>query len=290
MKKVTYHTACNRDNFVDTIPPTEEAWAWIQANGGDVHVFEDTFMPQHASYDGKVKVACVLEAPAIYDCVCANNPSVFHPFRWLEKNHQHFNIIMSPFLFVRDMVGADRYWWVPVAGTRIKPENYGMYEKERLFSIVASHKQWTEGHRLRHQIVNRYPGKIDTYGSGYNNIINEYEGTKLGKILAIAPYCFSFAVMNSVADDYFSEILIDVLACGTVPIWWGTKNIGNYFNPNGFVTFNTIEELDALMPTLTMEKYQSMIPAVTDNVEKAKAYRSHFDWIYTNYKDKLEAL
>lgn len=290
MKSVTYHTAEERSNYVDMIPPADNVWEWVKGNAnGDVHIFEDTFLPNHVQHPGKIKIAAIVEAPAIYDFCCGNNPSLFHPYQWIRDNHQHFTYVMSPQTWLKDLVG-DRYLWMPAGGNRIKLEEFGMYEKERLISIVASHKQWTEGHKLRHVIVNRYPGKIETYGSGYNNIIDNYNGGRLGKILAVAPYYYSFAIMNSKSDDYFTEILTDVLAAGTIPLWWGTDNIGKYFNPDGIIAFNTIEELDALLPTLTPDLYQSKIAAVQENVELARAYNTRFDWVFNNYKQKFESL
>lgn len=290
MKTVTYHTVEERSNYVDMIPPAQEVWDWVKNTpNGDVHIFEDTFLPSHTQYDGKIKIAAIVEAPAIYNFCKGNNPGMFHPYEWIKNNHQHFTYVMSPFTFLKDLVG-DRYIWMPAGGNRIQLNEFGMYEKERLISIVASHKQWTDGHKLRHVVVNRYPGKIETYGSGYNNIIDNYNGGRLGKILAVAPYYFSFAIMNSKADDYFTEILTDVLAAGTIPLWWGTDNLGKYFNPDGIISFNTIEELDALLPTLTPELYQSKIAAVQENVEKARAYNTRFDWIYNNHKQRFESL
>lgn len=290
MKKVTYHTVEERSNYIDMIPPEQHVWDWVKSNiNGDVHVFEDTLLPNHVNYDDKVKIACIIEAPAIYDFCSANNPSLFHPYKWIKDNYQHFDYVISPFTEVKNIVG-DRYLWVPSGGSRIKREDFGMYEKERNLSIVASSKRWTVGHRLRHEVVARYPGKIDAYGNGYNNIIDNYEGSRLGKILAVGPYRYSFAIMNSKEDDYFTEILTDVLATGTIPIWWGTDNIGKYFNPNGIISFNKIEELDNIIPTLTPELYQSKTDAIQENIEKAKAYITRFDWIYNNYKNKLETL
>jgi hypothetical protein len=288
MQRVTYHTGEKYTDYVDMIPPGKNAWEWMSENGG-VHIFEDSLLPTHTQYDGKIKVACLIEAPAIYDYCVAGNPSIFHPYQWIKDNHQHFQVILSPFNQLRDLVG-DRYWWIPSGGSRIKPEDFGLYEKERLISIVASHKQWTVGHKLRHQVVQRYPDKLDRYGSGFNDIIDTYDDKRLGKILAMGPYYYSLAIMNSKFDDYFTEILTDVLACGTIPIWWGTANVGKYFNPDGIIQFNTIEELDALLPTLTPELYYKKMPAIVENIEKAKAYNTRFDWIYDNYKDKLEAL
>lgn len=289
MKRITYHTGEKPADYKESIPPSQETWNWVESNGGDIHIFEDSFLPEHVKYPGKIKIACLVECPAIYDYCTIGHPHVFHPYRWIKENHQHFDIVMSPFVQLKELVG-DKYWWIPAAGIRILPEDVGMYQKERLLSIVASHKQWTVGHKLRHEIVTRYTGKMDAYGSGYNDIINNYKGTRLGKVLALAPYHYSFAIMNAKFDGYFTEILNDVLLVGTIPIFWGASNIGEYFNPDGIIQFNTIEELDMLLLTLTPALYQSKIGAITENIEKAKAYNTRFDWMYNNYKAKLEAL
>lgn len=289
MQRVTYHTGEKRTDYVEQIPPREDTWAWVGGNGGEVHVFEDSQLPEHTQYDGKKKVACIVESPAIYDYCKAGHSWVFHPYQWIRDNHQHFDVVMSPMTFLKELVG-DRYWWVPAGGNRIDPENFGMWEKERLLSIVASDKQWTIGHRLRHQIVQKHRDKMDVYGRGFNSLVDQYDSNRRGKILALGPYYYSLAIMNSQYDDYFTEILTDVLACGTIPIWWGTANVGKYFNPDGIIQFNTIEEFEAILPTLTPELYHQKMTAVVENIERAKAYNTRFDWIHDNYKDKLEAL
>lgn len=289
MKIVTYHTSEIIDNYQTQLPPAEKVWDWIKNPvDGDIHIFEDLLLPEHINYDGKIKIACIIEAPAIYDYCLSNNRNQFHPYNWIKENHQHFLYVMSPYKSTKNLVG-DKYLWTPPGGSRIKPEDFGMYEKERLLSIVASHKTWTIGHRMRHEIIKRYPGKMDVYGSGYNNIIDSYPN-KLGKIIACGPYAFSFAVMNSKEDDYFTEILTDVLATGTIPLWWGTDNIGKYFNKNGIISFNSMEELDKIIPTLTLDLYKSKIDAIVENIELAKLYNTRFDWIYANYKSKFELL
>jgi hypothetical protein len=286
MKTVTFHTAETIDNFITQNPPAPHVWEWVKnIPDGDIHIFEDSLLPEHIKYPNAIKIAMLMEAPAIYDHCKNNNPSQFHPYQWITQNHQHFKYVMSTFNSVKNIVGEEKYLWFPSGGARIKPEDFGMYEKDRLLSIVASHKKWTVGHRLRHEIINRFPRKMEIYGSGYNDIINEH-----GKIIALAPYAFSFAVMNSKENDYFTEILTDVLSTGTIPIFWGTDNIGKYFNTDGIITFNKLEELDEIMPTLTMELYQSKLTAITENIELAKKYNTRFDWLYENYKTKFETL
>ena len=41
----------------------------------------------------------------------------------------------------------------------------------------------------------------------------------------------------------FSEKLLDAMAVGTIPVYWGCPEIDKFFDKNGIITFNTIEEL-----------------------------------------------
>lgn len=289
MKTVAYHTSTNDNSYQDMTHPAPDAWQWVKKNeSGDIHIIEENTLLQHEQFKGD-KIAVILETPAVYNYCKINNKNIFDPFEWIKLNHQHFKFIMSPFKFLKDIVGEEKYLYVPVGGSRIKEDDFGMYEKERLLSIVASHKAWTEGHKLRHEIVKKFPGKIETYGSGYNNIINETNG-KMGKIIAIAPYYFTLSIMNSTYDDYFTEVITDAFAVGTIPIWWGTNKIGNYFNADGIISFRTVDDLEKILPTLTPDLYKSKQKAVVENIELSKQYISHFNWIYKNYKQKFESL
>jgi len=289
MNTIIYHTSETQANYVEQIPPRDNTWAWATGHpDGNMHFFEDDKLPTHINYKGK-KVACLIECPAIMDYCKGNYPSVFHPYQWIIDNHQYFDVIMSPFTYLKDVVG-DKYWWIPAGGNRIEFENFGLWEKERILSIVASDKQWITGHKLRHQIIQKFGSKMDVYGRGYNDFVDKYDNNRRGKIIALGPYYYSLAIMNAQYDDYFTEILTDVLACGTIPIFWGTKNIGKYFNPNGIIQFNTIDEFESLLPTLTPELYKSKMPAIIENIEKAKLYNTRFDWIYDNYRFLLETL
>ena len=193
MQRVTYHTGEKRTDYVEQIPPREDTWAWVSGNGGEVHLFEDSQLPEHVNFNGKKKVACIVESPSIYDYCKAGHSWVFHPYQWIKDNHQHFDVVMSPMTFLKDLVG-DKYWWVPAGGNRINPEDFGLWEKERILSIVASDKQWTDGHKLRHQIVQKFRDKMDVYGRGFNSLVDSYDDNRRGKILALGPYYYSLAL------------------------------------------------------------------------------------------------
>lgn len=288
MNKVVLHTHANwkwsdEDEFQ---APTLEAWNWFGKTGdeGEVHIFEDLLLESHVNYKCKIKIAFILECPEIYKFYTLNNPAAFNPFTWIATNYHHFDYVMSPYLELKKLFG-EKFFWVPALSSRVKRTEFGLYEKERNVSMIASFKDWTYGHKLRHEIIKKYSNYFDTYGSGYNNIINTH-----GKLITIAPYRFSFCVLNSIEDDFFTEALTDVFAVGTIPIVFGTPTIARHWNPDGFIMFNTLEELREILPTLTPELYESKLEAVKENIEITKKFVTIPDFIYENYKSKLEEL
>ena len=95
-----------------------------------------------------------------------------------------------------------------------------IHEKTKLASMIYSWKNWSPGHKIRHQVADLVQG-LDLYGSGPNNPINfKEEGLK--------DYYFSITIENSKSKNYFTEKILDCFACGTIPIYWGCPNIGDY--------------------------------------------------------------
>lgn len=291
MNRIVLHTdtdwVAGRREFE---PPTDETWNWFKhpPETGEVHIFEDNNLPKHVNYKNVIKIASLLEAPIIYDHASKYGSGVFHPYRWIEENYQHFDYVMSPFTYLERLF-PDKFLWVPAASSRIFRNQIGLYEKERNLSVIASFKTWTEGHKLRHDFINRYTGKVDfdIYGSGYNTVIDSEEN---GRLLSLAPYRFNICIVNCIADDFFTEHVTDVFAVGTIPVIRVTKNLGKYFNKDGFIEFTHLDELDEILPTLTPELYNSKLDAVKENVELSKKYMNIPDYIYENYKEKLESL
>lgn len=70
---------------------------------------------------------------------------------------------------------------------------------------------------------------------------------------------------------------------GTVPIYWGCPSIGNFFNTDGMIIFDTINELTEILKNLSFQKYANMKNAIEENFEKAKTYLIAEDFIYKNY-------
>jgi len=61
----------------------------------------------------------------------------------------------------------------------------------------------------------------------------------------------------------FTEKITDCFMTGTIPIYYGIKNIGDYFNTDGIIILTD----DFKIEDLSFELYQSKINAVKENLK-----------------------
>jgi hypothetical protein len=164
----------------------------------------------------------------------------------------------------------------------MREEDMGIHEKSKSISTIFSWKTWNHGHRLRHSIYDMFKdsGKIDFYGSGCDKPIDF-------KVDGLKDYRFSVVIENSIESDYFTEKLLDCFLTGTIPIYWGTKNIENYFDTNGVIFINDENELSTIIDTLDVELYNSKINSIQSNFESAKKY-IHPEKIIQTYLNENE--
>ena len=163
---------------------------------------------------------------------------------------------------------------VVVGGSWINPKNYGVREKTRDVSMIYSNKQDLEGHRLRHAVAANVPN-IDLFGRGTTRPLEFKDDSLLD-------YRFSIVIENSRAKDYFTEKLVDSLVVGTVPIYWGCTNVGDYFDTRGMYVVNSLEEIASIVGSLTEKDYIEKIQYIKSNYIAAQDYTVVEDWIYGN--------
>lgn len=167
----------------------------------------------------------------------------------------------------------DKTVFFPFGTCWIPKEQQAVHQKSKMISIIASEKRFLEGHKLRHEIVDRFKDRMDVYGRAYKYVESKTE--------ALNDYMFTVVIENVKENNYFSEKMIDCLRTGTVPIHWGTPNIADFFNPKGFIFINSADEMGTVMETLNKEKYDSLMPFIQENFEKAAKYAEGYaDRIY----------
>lgn len=172
----------------------------------------------------------------------------------------------------------DNCYWIPgggiwVGGTYGKGK-IGITEKSKICSFTSSRKQMCDLHRLRLQIATslNHPN-VDVFGIG--GWVPIYQ--------TLNEYMFSIVIENFIDDLYFTEKLLNCFATGTIPIYLGAKNISEKFDADGIITFNNINELKNILPTLSKELYESKLSHIKTNHDLCKKYKSLEDYIFINY-------
>ena len=159
---------------------------------------------------------------------------------------------------------------------------YQIFPKSKLVSAVVSTKAFLPGHKKRLEFIEAIKDRIDLYGRGIREIPS--------KLDALRDYMFNIAIENVSCDDnYFSEKIIDCFLTGTVPVYHGCIHIGEFFDERGILSFQTQEELDTIMNSLTPEKYQEMLPYIEANYRKCFEWPLNNDMLYSMYyKDIID--
>ncbi|MHC4332165.1 MAG: glycosyltransferase family 10 domain-containing protein [Planctomycetota bacterium] len=192
----------------------------------------------------------------------------------LKSKLDKFHYVLT---YDRDLVQTDpsKFLYYAIGGCWVDQPRRTIALKSALVSMIASAKNSTPGHKLRHEVVKRLDGKVEILGGIRKPIQNKGDG--------LCPFSFSIAIENCQINDYFTEKIVDCFVTGTVPIYWGTQNIDKYFDPRGILQFNTVDELEGIVNSLSATLYTSMLPYIEDNFRRAQNYLVAEDWIYRTH-------
>ena len=250
----------NQDGFYTaswTVKPTLIEYIKNQPVWDGITLFTERHLHRAKEVQSNIKVAWLLESPGIH--------------HWsvdaIVKYEDDYDLILTtvPELLSR----GEKYKRFTTGSCRVKQENRNPSpNKEHLCSIIASNKTQTEGHRFRHEVIKSCTN-FDVWGGGYKRFEDKED--------ALQSYKFSVCIMNVKAENYFTEIITDCFFLGTVPIFWGCPNIGEFFDEQGILTFNTIEDLQRILGTLNDDLFHSMKPHIKNNYNIAQDYISTDD-------------
>jgi hypothetical protein len=133
-----------------------------------------------------------------------------------------------------------------------------------MISMIASSKNFTEGHKHRHDVAKNFKDDLDLMGRGYKEIADKSEGLK--------DYRYSVAIENCKIDGYFTEKLIDCFLQGTIPIYWGDPSVGDIFDLAGMYVYNTLDDLRDILNNISNGDYESKKESIQINYRLAKQF------------------
>lgn len=219
------------------------------------------------SHEGKTRVAWLLEPRVIHN----------YGYDYIDSHAKDFEYILTSEKRTLDKHKHARFF--PAGGSWIYRNDWQVYPKTQNMQIIVSEKDWTQGHRLRHEVVAAHRNRIDLVcGKAYKPF-----GYKLD---VLKDFRFAIVIENCKVDYYFTDKLIDCFATGTIPIFWGCPSIGKFFNEKGIITFDNVQDLQKILDYADDSYYDKHIDFVRENFEKAKEYCVVEDYIYKSFIEK----
>ena len=237
----------------------------------EVSVYVDNYIKDWGLRDpGNNKIGWLLESPQMNEhtikYLLENIDIVKEQFKWIFTCMDSLIELGHPFVY--NISNAAPWIWM---------ENRKIHPKNKLVSMIASNKGWLRGHQNRLEWVEKLKDKVDLFGSGRPNQLNDKED-------GIRDYMFSVSIENDNSDTYFTEKLTDNFVMGTVPVYYGSRKVvEKYFDPTGVIFL----EDDPNLESLTVEKYQSMMPSIERNFKLAMNLPVAEDYMWENYLKNL---
>jgi len=245
--------------------PKKVTWENRLPKFDGVTVFTDHFIRRDAttmirSVESPYKVAWLVEPASIHP----------QPYEEIKYMLDEFDLVLSHHEEILAL--SDKCRWVPGCGTWVDPDNWKVHPKTKKVCIIASSKATTHGHLLRHEVIRELAEELDVYGRGYNPFPEKEDLLK--------DYMFSIEIENCSRENYFTEKLHDCLAVGTVPIYFGPKEgLAKFYDMDGILPFNDIEDLEDILDDLSPELYQGKIKSINNNLQSAKQFAIMDDYV-----------
>lgn len=215
------------------------------------------------SINCKTRIALILEPESI-------SPE---PYKWIKQNYHKFQYVLTHNKELLSVI-PNGYHYI-FGGCWLTKEEQQIYPKTKNISIIASWKNQTEGHKLRHEVIKRFGDKIDVFGNGYNKINSVLEAYK--------DYKYTIVIENERREGWFTEKIVSPLRAGCVPIYWGAPDIRDYINGDGVCEFSHINSLESLFDQIDMCPEYRPIDKITENFETAAQYCIPEDWLWSNF-------
>jgi len=99
---------------------------------------------------------------------------------------------------------------------------------------------------------------------------------------------FHIVIENMSINNMYTEKILDCFQTKTIPIYYGCPNIDKYFNIDGIIKVENIEDIITVCNNLTPEIYNSKLEAIEENYQKSMNYSSHTEILDKKLKEILK--
>lgn len=201
---------------------------------------------------------------------------------YVEEHPEKFKHIFTHDSILLKLPNAHFWVWGTVWCTADEPKTKGI-------SMISSHKNCCELHRVRTELAMQFDrgDKVDCYGTFTGNPA-DYTDT----FESHANYKFAIAMENYIDDDWYTEKILNCFSTKTVPIYYGARNIGKFFNADGIIQVDDWRKIPEIVENLNVdEEYEKRREAIEDNFNRVKWYGTRwFDRFFEVYGNLLEEM
>jgi hypothetical protein len=192
---------------------------------------------------------------------------------WIIENQNYFSIILT--WSDRVLNNCENAIYLPFGTTWLKPHQY---EKNYPKYFQASHVRGdlfkTYGHSLRFEYHNRSQNELKIPFKSW-----EVAGDKKNIETCAEAKCelfgdsqFGVVIENASYRGYFTEKIIEMFLFKTIPVYWGCSDIEDFFNIDGIITFNNVDDAIFKLNNLDENYYNDRLEAIEENHNIAKQY------------------
>jgi hypothetical protein len=164
--------------------------------------------------------------------------------------------------------------FLPFGHTWFKSDQYNkQHLKEFNLSHLRGNLLKSYGHQLRWELLDRKDELnipitfFESYGDRY-----DIEDARIGKEKVFSNSMFGVAIENFSHRGYFTEKILDCFLLKTIPVYWGCSNIEDYFDIEGIILFNNVDDLIYKVNQLDEQYYLSKKEIIEKNWKLALNY------------------
>lgn len=261
MKKIGLIGGGFQHAYSTTLWKKPKHFEWSKNKFEDITFFIDNEIESGINHKCGKKIAWLVESRDIIP-----NAVNYVKNNWQEISEK-YDLLLTHDATIYDL--ADNFHYLPPHGYWIDTPQ--IYDKTKLISMISSNKSYSTGHKNRLKWVEILKDNVDLYGRGFKEMPTKEEGLK--------DYMFSVTIENDSYPTYWSEKILDCFASGTIPIYYGSPDISDYFNMDGIILLN--DDFD--IKKITEKDYYDRIEAIKDNFNRAMKYDVIEDIIFEKW-------
>lgn len=207
-------------------------------------------------------------------------------YNWMEQNYQKFKYVFTHDSKLLDMCDNAKLilWGGGLGGIEECPH----VPKKKNVSFVSSEKTMCELHRARLALAQTLKDSPDVDVMGTFN-----GGPRVSAQQIYQDYRFSIAFENYIDDYWITEKICNCFANKVIPIYVGSKKIGEFFNEKGIIQVDDWRDLTALYtkyiyPLKFETYYENCKDAIEDNYKRVQKFARFEDWFFKEYGELLD--